>query len=91
VIPTHQLEAIFTRIGLALAAGVLIAIPPIAWRGARFEPSILKRVVCHIIALIALGCFCYYGYFLWNRFVPHEPEAPEPISYPVSPAPVSIL
>jgi len=91
VIPTYQLEAIFIRIGLALAAGVLIAIPPIALRCARFEASIIKRIVCHIIALIALGCFCYYGYFLWNRFVPHEPDTPEPISYPVSPAPVSTL
>jgi len=86
VIPTHQLEAIFSRIGLALAAGVLIAIPPIAWRCARFEPSIIKRVVCHVIALIALAGFCYYGWFLWNRFVPHEPEAPEPIAYPTAPS-----
>ncbi len=89
--PTFQLEAMFTRIGLALAAGVLIAIPPIAWRGARFEPSLTKRIVCHVIALIALACFCYYGWFLWNRFVPREPEAPAPITYPVSPAPVSTL
>ena len=86
MMPTFQLEAMFTRIGLALAAGVLIAIPPLAWRGARFEPSIVKRVVCHVIALIALAGFCYYAYFLWNRFVPSEPETPAPITYPAPPS-----
>lgn len=85
MIPTHQLEAIFTRIGLALAAGVIIAIPPIAWRCARFEPSIIKRVVCHILALLALIGFGFYGYFLWNHFVPKKPVLPESISYPVAP------
>jgi len=83
--PTFQLEAIFTRIGLALAAGVLIAIPPLAWRCARFEPKIIKRVVCHILALLALAGFCYYAWYLWDRFVPKEPETPAPVTYPAAP------
>ena len=32
MMPPYQLEAIFSRIGLALAAGVLIAIVPVAHR-----------------------------------------------------------
>ncbi len=83
--PTYQLEAIFIRIGLALAAGVLIAIPPIAWRLARFEPSIVKRIVCHVVALLALAGFFAYGWYLWDRFVPREPEEPAPVTYPAPP------
>jgi len=86
--PTYQLEAILTRIGLALAAGVIIAIVPIAQRKARYEPSLVKRVICHLLALAAFVGFCFYAWYLWDRFVPRESEAPAPVEYPVSPAPV---
>ncbi len=87
--PTYQFEAMLTRIGLALAAGVLIAIVPIALRKARYEPSIVKRIVAHLIALAALIGFGFYGWYLWNRFIPREPAAPAPVEYPVAPAPVA--
>lgn len=83
--PTYQLEAILIRIGLALAAGILIAIIPIAQRKARYEPRLVKRIVFHLLALVALIGFCFYGVYLWNRFVPREPEALPPIAYPESP------
>ena len=84
--PTYQLEAIFVRIGLASAAGVLIAIPPIALRRARYEPSIPKRVFFHLLSIGALIGFCFYSVYLWHRFVPAEPETPAPVAYPEMPA-----
>ena len=84
--PSYQMEAIFLRIGLALAAGVLIAIPPIALRRARYEPSIPKRIFFHLLALAALVGFCFYANYLWNRFIPKEPETPAPVEYPAAPA-----
>jgi hypothetical protein len=87
--PTYQLEAILLRVGLALAAGVLIAIVPIAQRKARYEPSIVKRVFLHLLALASLVGFCFYAVYLWDRFVPREPEAPAPVAYPAAPAPVA--
>jgi hypothetical protein len=84
--PAFQLEAMLLRIGLALGAGVLIAIVPIAQRKARYEPSRSKRVILHILALIAFLGFCAYAWYLWDRYIPRAPEAPAPVSYPVSPA-----
>ena len=83
--PSYQLEAIFLRIGLALAAGVLIAIPPIALRRARYEPSIPKRIFFHLFALVALVGFCFYANYLWSRFIPKAPETPVPVAYPAAP------
>lgn len=88
--PSYQLEAIFVRIGLALAAGVLIAIPPVALRRARYEPSIPKRIFFHLLALVSLVGFCFYANYLWGRFIPKEPETPAPVAYPAAPvAPVA--
>jgi hypothetical protein len=85
--PTYQLEEIFTRIGLALAAGVLIGTVPIARRMARYEPRMPKRIFFNLLSLASLIGFCFYAVYLWNRFVPREPEAPAPVEYPASPAP----
>ena len=88
--PAYQLEAMLIRIGLALGAGVLIALVPIAHRKTRYEPSLAKRVIFHIISLLALVGFCFYAVYLWNRFVPRESEAPAPVAYPAAPvAPVA--
>ena len=88
--PSYQMEAIFLRIGLALAAGVLIAIPPVALRRARYEPSIPKRIFFHLLALVSLVGFCFYANYLWDRFIPKEPETPAPVAYPAAPvAPVA--
>ena len=84
--PTYQLVEMLTRIGLALAAGVLIAIVPISMRRARYEPSIPTRIFFHLLALAALIGFCFYAVYLWNRFIPKEPEAPAPVAYPAAPA-----
>ncbi|MGD9781127.1 MAG: hypothetical protein AB7V14_03135 [Kiritimatiellia bacterium] len=84
--PTYQLVEILTRIGLALGAGVLVFIVPLALRKARFAPHAGKRVFLYVLALAALVGFCFYVYYLWTRYVPREPEAPAPIAYPVSPA-----
>ena len=83
--PSYQMEAIFLRIGLALAAGVLIAITPIALRRARYEPSIPKRIFFHLFALVALVGFCFYANYLWSRFIPKAPETPVPVAYPAAP------
>lgn len=88
--PAYQLHEMLTRIGLALGAGVLIAITPIAYRRTRFEPSRIKRVIYYMVSLAALVGFGFYVRFLWNTFVPHEPETPAAITYPAAPgAPVS--
>lgn len=83
--PSYQLEAILTRIGLALIAGVLIGTVPIARRLARYEPRIAKRVIFNLISLAALAAFCVYAWHLWNRYVPREPNVPAPLIYPASP------
>lgn len=84
--PTYQFHAILLRIGLALSAGVLIAIVPVAYRKTRYEPSISRRIFFYVLALIALVAFGFYGSYLWNRFVPREPAAPAPVDYPAVPA-----
>ena len=83
--PAFQLEAMLVRTGLALAAGVLIAIVPVALRKARYEPSRSKRVILQILAIIAFLGFCAYAWYLWVRYIPREPEVPAPVSYPISP------
>ena len=83
--PTYQIIEILTRIGLALAAGVIIAIVPITWRKARFASRQSSRVFLYILMAIALVGFLIYGWFLWNHFLPHESEAPPPVEYPVTP------
>ena len=87
MMPAHQLDALLVRICLALAAGVLIGIVPIAHRLTRYEPSIIKRVVFHVVSLVALIGFCAFAWFLWERYIPREPATPAPVSYPVSPVP----
>jgi ABC-type uncharacterized transport system permease subunit len=84
--PTYQIEEMATRIGLALAAGVLIGTVPIALRAARYQPNIVKRILLNLLSLVALVGFFFYSWYLWNRYVPREPEAPAPIVYPASPA-----
>ena len=83
--PTYQFEAMMTRIGLALLAGVLIGTVPIARRLARYEPRIVKRVLLNLLALVGLVGFCGYTWYLWDRYVPREPESPAPITYPAAP------
>lgn len=90
MMPAHQLEALLVRIGLALAAGVLIGVVPIAHRLTRYEPSIIKRVVFHVVSLLALIGFCAFAWFLWERYIPREPAAPAPLSYPVAPVPAAV-
>lgn len=86
--PTYQILEVLTRIGLALGAGVLIALVPIAHRRTRYEPSIAKRIFYHLLTLVALVAFCFYAYYLWNRFIPREPTAPAAVSsYPAEPIP----
>lgn len=83
--PTYQFQEMMARIGLALVAGVLIGTVPIAWRLARYEPRIVKRVLLNLLALLALIGFCAYAWYLWNRFVPREPDTAPPITYPAVP------
>ena len=84
--PTYQMQELLLRIGLALGAGILIAIVPIAHRKARWVAHPAKRIVCHLISLLALVPFVVYGWYLWNHFVPRTPAAPDPITYPLPPA-----
>ena len=84
--PTYQFQAILLRIGLALAAGVLIAIVPIALRKTRYEPSIPRRVYFSVLALVALVGFGFYVSYLWGRFAPPQSDAPAPVAYPAAPA-----
>ena len=84
--PTYQFHALLTRIGLALAAGVLIAIVPVAWRKTRYEPSIPRRIFYYVLALAALVAFGFYVSYLWQRFVPRAPAAPAAVTYPAAPA-----
>ncbi len=84
--PTHLLIDMLTRIGLALGAGVLIFIVPIAYRKGRWAPHRISRVVYFLISIGSLIAFLFYAAYLWNRFVPREPETPAPLTYPVPPA-----
>ena len=63
------------------------AIVPIAQRKARYEPSLVKRIVLHGIALAAFVGFCFYAVYLWQRFVPAAPaESPSPVAFPAATA-----
>ena len=73
--PTYQIQEILIHIGLALVAGVLIATVPIARRLARYESRIVKRVIFNLISLAALVGFCFYAWYLWDRYIPRAPEA----------------
>ncbi len=85
MMPAYQVLELLTRLGLALAAGILIAIIPVALRKARFEPHIGKRITLYVIGFVATVAFAVYGWFLWDRFVPREAEPEAPIIYPVTP------
>ncbi|MDD2240055.1 MAG: hypothetical protein PHI93_05275 [Kiritimatiellae bacterium] len=85
--PTHVLYALLTRIGLALVAGVLIAMVPIALRKARFEARMGKRVAFYLLAVLALIGFGLFGWYLVNQHVPKTETAPEPVVYPTLPTP----
>ena len=85
--PTYQIAEVLARVGLALAAGVLIGTVPIARRAARYEPRMPKRIFFNLLSLGALIGFCFYVVYLWNRFIPREPEGPAPIEYPATPVP----
>ena len=83
--PAFQLEQMLVRIGLALVAGVLICIVPLAYRKTKYEASRTRRVVFSLLTLTALAAFCFYIWFLWNRFIPREsppPAAPPVLVYP---------
>lgn len=84
--PAYQFHALLTRIGLALVAGVLIAVVPVALRKTRYEPSIPRRVFFYVLALVAAVVFGVYAFYLWTRFVPRAPAAPAPVDYPAAPA-----
>jgi hypothetical protein len=83
--PPHVLQALLSRIGLALIAGILAAIVPIALRRARFEAHVGKRVFLYLLALTALIGFGVYGWYLVSRHLPEAEPAPEPIEYPATP------
>lgn len=83
--PAHQLEAIFIRIGLALLAGVLIGLVPLALRKAQYSPRLARRITFYAIAAGSTIAFAFYVWFLWNRFVPREPDTPPPLTYPMPP------
>ncbi len=87
MIPSYQLEEFLVRLGLALGAGVIIFIVPLAYRKTRYEASRAKRVLFTLVALAAFAGFCAYVWLLWDRFVPRKPEppAPAPVVYPVNP------
>jgi hypothetical protein len=83
--PTHELHAIFFRLGLALSAGVLIACVPIAYRKAKFASHKGARIAGYSVAALALAAFLAMGWHLWSRYVPPSAETPEPITYPAAP------
>ena len=51
MIPSYQLEEFLVRLGLALGAGVIIFIVPLAYRKTRYEASRAKRVLFTLVAL----------------------------------------
>lgn len=83
--PTHLLHALLIRVGLALVAGVLAAMVPIALRRARFEARIGKRIVLYLLAVLALTGFGLFGWYLVDQHVPKTETAPEAVAYPAMP------
>ena len=85
--PNYQLEAILVRIGLALVAGLLAALVPIAVRKARFAVHPGIRIASLAAAILALVGFALFGRYLWLNHVPHDPDPPaSPVAYPQPPA-----
>ena len=78
------------KINVASKVDLLIGVVPIAHRLTRYEPSIFKRVVFHVVSLLALIGFCAFAWFLWERYIPREPAVPAPLSYPVAPVPSAV-
>lgn len=86
--PTYALYALLTRIGLALVAGILAALVPLALRKARFEARVGKRVVLYLLAVLALIGFGLFGWYLVDQHLVKTETTPEPVSYPaIPPAP----
>ena len=84
--PTHDIQAMLMRIGLALAAGFFIACVPIAIRKGRFAPHTGRRVAAFSFAALSFAAFLAMGWHLWTRHVPRSPEPPAPIAYPLPPS-----
>lgn len=82
----YQLEAILVRIGLALVAGLLAALVPIAVRKARFAVRPGVRIASIAAAVFALAGFALFGWYLWLNHVPRDESPAPPVSYPQPPA-----
>ncbi len=65
-----QILQILIRIGLALAAGLLMAMVPISYTKARFNPKPVSRIVWAVLCVAFLFGFVGYMWFLWTNFVP---------------------
>ncbi|MDR0993821.1 MAG: hypothetical protein LBN38_04550 [Verrucomicrobiota bacterium] len=84
--PSYQIIQILIRVGLALGAGILIALVPFYFAKARYALTIRRRITFFIVSVFFLACFIGYMLFLWNRFVPkNAPPPPPPATYPTVP------
>lgn len=71
---------------MALGAGILIGIVPIAIRRAHYADTPRTRVASAIVAVLAAIAFCVYMVFLVRHFMPVTTENQEaPVSYPSTP------
>ncbi|NLB65777.1 MAG: hypothetical protein GX803_04840 [Lentisphaerae bacterium] len=84
--PAHILKDLLIRIGLALGAGVLISIVPVALRNGRYAPSTFRRVFLFTLAGAALIGFFIYSYFLVAPHFASSTHEPAPVVYPLPPA-----
>ena len=83
---TKTVLDVLIRIGLALAAGVLIGLVPLELRRMRFASRVPWKIVHGLVAALALAGFLFYGHWLVKKYRPHWlEETPPAAEYPVVP------
>jgi len=83
-----QLADILIRLGWAFLCGLCCFMVPLLFRRAAYASTRLRRVLFALFALLFAGAAVGLGFYLWNRYVPKEPEPPAALPALPSPTPL---
>ncbi len=85
--PVYPVLEILVRLGIALGLGILIFLVPISIKNARFSPTMGRRILHILVALVAAGAFAFGVYYMFQHWIPASPDdqRPAPVEYPSVP------